>query len=330
MSKRNINLEQVVANYITSADLIHERNAKQNDDLKDSLLKLSKEMIDLKEVSKNSIIENRRNMANIKSYIEDIKNYTKEIKDYIGKESDIIEEIVNDYLYDYFKHDSLFDNIFVLRDTQWKYLQEPTINGVDKGAIYKNKEQITEFDGLYMWSSTDLQLSVDPTIIREPKYSHNSQTKRNTRRLFIDKPCFVIVEAKHVINKKKIQEKIKKYKKFQRYLQNAKDEKLVQTCTREYQNKVKNYSLTEFDQTLYIYFAAEYMEENAITYIIQESKRWIEHEKLYVSYFKKTANGFVLFDILQNYQENKKKYGQTQGNSVTTSKLYFSAGSEKV
>jgi hypothetical protein len=259
--------------------------------------------------------EMKKTSADIRDIADVIKTYTKKLNDYIDREGEILEEVTNGYVIKYFKHCPLFSDLYIYKDEEWKYLYLPTI----KEKVYKNRKQITEFDGLYIFSKTNLMnvIKTDLEEIKTPKQRNN-----NTNNSKQSKPWFVILEAKHSLSKTEVQHKIKKYIDFQNYIQNGSNTEFVKNSTDEYKNKVSNYKFDErfFDTKLYIYFAGEYVTDSLITYIRDNSEEW-KQNNIFVSAIQKNNDDYKMFDIFSNYEANNTKYGRLHGNSMRTTRI---------
>lgn len=317
-------IRESVANFARLNEEAQNRTATNIAMLSETVRKFVEEGVKVREEGVKDRKDMKSYINEIKSNSNDIRKYTKSIVKYISGESKIAEELANTYMTSYFKNDPLFRNTFIYQDNEWKYLQKNVVTT----SRYKNADQITEFDGLYIFSPHDIltELETDLKMIRRGK---NTLQNSNALSKIVSRPTFVIVEAKHVIDIDEIKDKISKYIAFQEYVFNCKNEAYLEDKTIEFKDKVRKYKLYNFDTRLLVYFAGQNMSESTIAYILDSSEKWIAKYNIYVSLLKKSGDGFIVHDILNAYTENRTKYGQTRGKSVSTSKITFSSDGGK-
>ena len=105
---------------------------------------------------------------------------------------------------------------YVYQITDWKILNEPEKN--KKQDPYINKEEITDFDGLYFICSKPEEFIGN--LLKSNRSTSNSLIKKT----------MVVVEGKHELTNEKINMKIKQMKRLQKYCNDANNSEYLSTC----------------------------------------------------------------------------------------------------
>ena len=238
---------------------------------------------------------------------DSIEKLVRKISEYITAESKIIEEEINARIIIHLKTSPQFSKYNIYRPS-WKRLNVPIKN--DKGNDYKNYKEITEFDGLFILSTSDFP---DAGQLIQAK---RVQTRNQSGRSKNDERIFLVVEGKHALTNDLINDKIKKMKEFQNYIQNASNPEYVAKCTDEYKNKVKTYQLTTFSNKILLYFGGPYVTDTIKTHIENTYQNYLK-DNIHVSFMRPQGKRYIMYDI-ENVKNSKYvSKNVTFGNKVT-------------
>jgi hypothetical protein len=283
----------------------------------------SKDTINSMKDTTNSMKDTMSSMKDTMNSMKDtnntIKIYTKQLQNFIAIEGKIIEEELNGAMRKYLQHDSIFNKYYIYRLKQWKYINEPLI----KNNIFSNKDEITELDGCYVVSSNKYDIPTDfIELLREP--IDNIQSKQNT-----EKPYFIILEAKHSINKEKIEHKIDKMKSFQEYIINSQNTTFISKCTNEYKEKIQIYKLNELDYKIHLFIGAKKMHKDGVKYINNNFEIWKTQNNIIVSYFLPEGGNFALYDYYKNFTPNRLLYSDIKSTNISVKSVKIGSGNNK-
>lgn len=197
----------------------------------------------------------------IEKATEEIKKTNNKIEGYIASEAAVIEKETNERFTQFAIADPFFKqfHIYNIR-AAWSYLFKPDISKDPKKMVnkdYKNIDAITEFDGIFLVSPHEHseQSFLDDTRITKV----NTPRPKNNSTISNFKAFFVILEAKREIFFEWTK-KLDRYKDFQMYISRATDiisDNQNKMFTRESQEKVKKFDLTNVSQDLYVFFTGE-------------------------------------------------------------------------
>jgi hypothetical protein len=231
------------------------------------------------------------------------------ISGYIKNEADLIENEINGYIEEFLQNDSRFRYFNIFKVDKWEYLNIPFLNK-EKPDIYINKKDhpITEFDGLFIMT-TDDNYYVD-NIIRRKEETSNYKILQ-----------FIVVEGKHSISKEDIDTKIKQMIKFQDYLRVAREKDNYTNLTREFQKKIIDYSLDEFDNHIILYFGSEDMDIQKENKIKNTAQFWNDTYDIEVGYLKPSGNRYELYRIEDNFNGNYLSYKKSNVKSINVNKV---------
>jgi hypothetical protein len=283
------------------------------------------------------VAENKKGNEELRSSVNDFVNHAKITIDKISKqtstltkfiaaEGTIIEEDLNQEMRRFLRYDKRFSNVYVYRPKKWKYLNKPEISfdKAGKENKYRNYDEITEFDGLFVVSSVALDISTDfVEPIRIPRRATDSRNARNAQLYF------VVLEAKHGIGRPEFNHKYSKMKLFQEYILSARDQAFVEKGTLEFQEKVAVFGLPKFQTHIEFFIGAKSIASTLANHIQGKAKSWLETDDIAVSYFLPGGTGYVLYDMHTNFEPNNMLYGDVKANSVTGSRISIGSGKRK-
>ena len=220
---------------------------------------------------------------------QEIKRFTKNLDNYISIEADIIEEETNEQLKKFFTLFDKYASCYIYDITKdWKFLKVPTKNA--KNDPYINKEDITEFDGLYIISPYEIKYVGHELKRGTPQASRQQLTKH----------FFVVLESKHKLTNDKINDKITKLKLFQAYLANSSNTEYVKNATKEYQTKVEQYQLAKASSQIELYIGGPYVVKTISDHIHTNSDTWAT-DKVIVNYLKPDGERYSVFHKSNKY-----------------------------
>lgn len=197
-------------------------------------------------IAKEAHILGKETKALLKELGQNIGGYTK-------NEADSIEYEVNAKIAKYLVRKYSNHNVFEL---DWKILQKNTI------AAMQNRDErvITDFDGLFL-------ISNDPTYDTDTLISDLKSNLSGTENQF------VVVEAKHDIDQRKVDKKIKQMVEFQKYINDAKAFSQF-VHTQEFKRKIDFYSLDKVEPNIHFIFASPHIPKTCVDYIRSRAESW--------------------------------------------------------
>ncbi len=230
-----------------------------------------------------------------------IENLSIQISGYTFAEGKSIEEEVERKVPKYLKRKFVNYSIFKVHD-DWRYLQKNKIDEVNHSKC-RDERSITEFDGLYIISN-DKDYEIGSQCIQN-KANLNSNVVSKTYR-------FVVVEAKHTLNIKKVNTKIKQIKEFQEYIAESIHSN-DSVYTKEFKNKVLLYQLSLFiNQPIYIIFASPHIETDCVQYIKNEANSLMD-DGISLAYMTSSGNKYSISFA----DEGFKMYTNVNTNSIS-------------
>lgn len=132
----------------------------------------------------------------------------------------------------------------------------------------ENGHEITDLDGILVVSNDPKDLEWQTPLINEDivtKQTHN-------------KKLMVLIEAKHYIDKPKVDRKLTQFLELKHYLNCAK--KLASNdFTREFTNAVETFNLHDFDD-VYLYIGGRVFEKDVESYVLTQSNTHADKIKL--------------------------------------------------
>ena len=282
---------------------------------------LIEEMRKDREYLRKDIEQREKDRAKIQEYMTDMKKnieqqttsitaFVKKLGGFIDVESKIIEEEINERMETHIKTSPQFAKYFVYKP-DWKFLNEQTIDSTS-GNEYKNNKQITEFDGLYIVSSTENKNF--GSLIRS-KHSNQARKVNSARQ----ERFFIVVEGKHEMTNKRISHKLEKMKLFQKYIQESQNVTHVKSCTKQYQTNVEQYQLHTFSNKIYLYFGGPYVTDTVKTHL-QEIYNEYSTIDIIINMMRPQGKRYVMYD----FDETKKEF--IKKNVSYTNKLTISSG----
>jgi mRNA-degrading endonuclease YafQ of YafQ-DinJ toxin-antitoxin module len=291
-----------------------------------SFVKIKESLVEQRKIAE----ENNKSIARFEKtateVITEMRDNTKQIKksiaSYIKNESDMVENEINQYVIQYLKKDKRFAKYTIYDLTgKWKFLYTPTISN-DKPDKRINKKPITEFDGLFILT-TDDDFFVDESaaiLVRQPLRSQNASAPKTT--------FFCVVEAKHSITNKDINEKMNKFKEFQEYVLSCRQDNLTNRTEEYYKTKVR-YSLQKLSTELIVIFGSDDMGANQETKIRNEADSWKRDFNISVSFLKPSGDRYELYPFEDGFGRNNLMYKNVQSNSIGARQVKIGAGKTK-
>jgi hypothetical protein len=263
----------------------------------------------------------------MKNAVLSINKTAKKLEQYISTESEVIEKEINGQFEKEAKVNKCFRNYYIYNiRAAWKEVYYNTINNDPKKMInndYRNRDSITEFDGIFLASPYEYEnfkFLDDPRIecINKPRNT-NSNNKS---------PFFIILEAKRHIFVDWT-EKINHLRKFQKYILDSNDiNNPDKKFTREFKEKVEKFELSKVTPEMFLYYGGERFiaDEQFLNHeLVKESKKLKNKDNgeypIHIGYIKLIGDRYGVYNL-----DNDKfiESNNVKVNSITTCNLTFS------
>ena len=250
--------------------------------------------------------EKEKDMKELRNLNKDIQ---KSIGGYTKNEADAIEDEINKKLPNILQRKFPGNNIFQIKS--WKTLI--TNKKEEFIANARDTKEITEFDGLYIVSNDrDFDVNDGDDVIYK---SNSTKTVSNSVK------HFVVMEAKHAQNVKKVDTKINQMIKFQSYIRDSKDLATNKSAyTKGFIMKAQCYQLDFIDKPMYLIFASPLMPDDVIIHINNISPELEKQHNIIIAYMTRNAN---------NYSISWANTGFQQQTNLNTSGITFRKGGKK-